>query len=114
MRSIAKLLSLKNRIKLGCVALFFSAFAVILFAGNPAARAFSDFPRTTTRFEDVIAAERTGWIKMWLTNDAAMIGAALNFNPSKNAAVFNHGHNLRKLTLTHSATLTIPVFPSSC
>ncbi|MGH9935478.1 MAG: hypothetical protein ACREAM_04475, partial [Blastocatellia bacterium] len=78
------------------------------------ARLSNDFPLTTPRFEDVIAAGRTGWMKMWLTNDAAMIGAALNFNPSKNAAVYNHGHNLRRLTLTHSATLTIPVLPPSC
>jgi len=62
----------------------------------------------------VITAGRTGWIKLWLAHDAAIIGAAFNFNPSKNAAAFNHGHNLRKLTFTRSATLTIPVFPPSC
>lgn len=77
-------------------------------------RLSNDFPRTMTRFEDVIAAERTGWMKLWLMNDAAALGAALNFNPGKNVAAFNHGHNLRKLTLTHSATLTIPVFPLTC
>jgi len=74
----------------------------------------NDFPRTTTRFENVITAGRAGWMKLWLMNDAAALGAALNFNPSKNAAAFNYGYNLRKLTFTRSATLTIPAFPPSC
>jgi hypothetical protein len=77
-------------------------------------RLSNDFPRTTTRFEAVIPAGRSGWTKLWLNDDAAMIGAAINFNPGGNVAAFNRGHNLSKLTFTRSATLTIPVFPPSC
>ncbi|HKQ79806.1 MAG TPA: Reeler domain-containing protein [Blastocatellia bacterium] len=74
----------------------------------------NDFPRTTTRFGAVIPPGSSGWMRLWLTDDAAIIGAALNFNPTGNVAAFNRGHNLRKLTFTQSATLTIPVLPPSC
>src|SRR5262245_15110578 len=78
------------------------------------ARLSNDFPRTTTRYGAVIPSGRSGWMKLWLTQDSAMLGATLNFNASGNAAAFNRGDNLRKLTFTRSATLTIPVFPPSC
>ena len=74
------------------------------------------FPRTTPRFETVIPAGRTGWMKVWGGGDIGILGAAINANANAaaNAGAFNGGHNLHKLTLTTTAVYTIPVFPPSC
>ncbi len=76
----------------------------------------SSFPRTAPRFEQVIPAGRSGWLKLGMQADGAVSGAALNVNT--NAATqsnaFNQGHNLHKLTLTTTATLTVPIFPPGC
>ena len=76
----------------------------------------NNFPRTTPRFEQVIPAGRSGWLKLWLANDGALLGAAINANRNTAAVAnaFNQGHNLHKLTLTEAARLTIPVFPPRC
>ncbi len=50
-------------------------------------------------------------MKMWLTDDTAMLGAAIRFNPMASSTSFNHGRNLHKLTFTQSATMTIPILP---
>ncbi|MDX2034877.1 MAG: DUF11 domain-containing protein [Blastocatellia bacterium] len=74
----------------------------------------STFPRTSPRFTEVVAAGRTGWLKVWLNtpnNEGGLIGATINFNP--NTGGFRGGHNLHKLTLA-SSSLTIPVFAPSC
>jgi hypothetical protein len=74
------------------------------------------FPRITPRFDQFVPAGRSGWVKLYSTNDQGILGSAINFNP--NAAsqgnAFVQGHNLHKLTLTSSATYTIPVFPPNC
>lgn len=74
------------------------------------------FPRTTPRFETVIPAGRSGWLKIWGASDIGIIGATLNRNDNKQtvANAFEGGHMLHKLTLTNTATVTIPVFPPSC
>ncbi|MFN0088127.1 MAG: hypothetical protein ACKVX9_22230 [Blastocatellia bacterium] len=76
----------------------------------------NNFPRTTPRYEQIIPAGRTGWMKFWSFNDAAILGVAMNFNPNAAAAAsaFNQGHNLHTLTVTTSASVTIPVFPPAC
>ena len=76
----------------------------------------NNFPRTAPRFEQVIPAGRSGWLKLWMANDGGLLGAVINFNPNAgaNAGAFNQGHNLHRLTLTTNASLTIPVFPRSC
>ncbi len=76
----------------------------------------SNFPRTTPRFEQVIPAGRSGWLKLALFTDGALSGAAINANTNAGtqANAFNQGHNLHKLTLTTTAALTLPVFPPSC
>ncbi|MEO6725654.1 MAG: DUF11 domain-containing protein, partial [Blastocatellia bacterium] len=77
----------------------------------------NNFPRTTPRFEQLIRAGRTGWMKLYSqSNNVGIIGAAIRFNPnaSTSAASFNQGHNLHKLTLTTEATVTIPIFPPPC
>lgn len=76
----------------------------------------NNFPRTTPRFENFIPAGRTGWLKIWSQSDIGIIGAMLNQNRNANTLsnAFDGGHNLHKLTLASSVTLTIPVFPPSC
>jgi hypothetical protein len=76
----------------------------------------NSFPRTTPRIEQVIPAGRSGWMKLWSVSDAAIVGAAINYNPNSLAGsnAFNQGHSLHALTFTSSATLTIPVFPPNC
>jgi large repetitive protein len=73
-------------------------------------------PRTTPRFEDVIPAGTTGWMKFWSQSDAALLGSSINFNPNAvtSADSFSQGHNLHKLKLTNSGSLTMPIFPPHC
>jgi hypothetical protein len=88
------------------------------FAGGCQARGSlsNTFPRTTPRFETVIAAGRSGWMKLWTAGDFAILGATINSNANAgaNAGAFNGGHNMHKLTLTAAGSYTIPVFPASC
>jgi len=74
------------------------------------------FPRVTPRIPILIPAGRTGWMKFWRATDGSVIGCAINFNPnaSTNASAFNQGHNLHKLTLTTTASFTVPVIPPNC
>ncbi len=76
----------------------------------------NNFPRTVPRIETVIPAGRSGWMKLWSFNDAAIFGAVLNTNSdtATSASAFSHGHNLHKLTFTAAGVLTIPIFPPSC
>lgn len=76
----------------------------------------NDFPKTTPRFDQVIPAGQTGWMKFWGTSDVGIIGAVINRNANAGTAAgaFNGGHNLHKLTLSATNTFTIPVFPPSC
>jgi len=91
------------------------------FAANAGACQFraalsSQFPRTAPRFEQVIAAGRSGWMKFWEQRGTALLGAAINFNPVERSSpsAYTQGHNLHHLRLTTAASLTIPVFPPSC
>lgn len=74
------------------------------------------FPRTTPRMPNIIPSGRTGWMKFWRTSDGAIIGCVINFNQNAdvNASAFNQGRNLSKLTLTTSASFTVPVFAPNC
>lgn len=77
----------------------------------------NDFPRTAPRFDVVIPAGQTGWMKFWAANgDLGLLGAVINRNPSAGTAsgAFNGGHNLHKLTLSATNTYNIPIFPPSC
>jgi hypothetical protein len=75
-----------------------------------------NFPRVTPRFNQFIPAGRSGWLKMYSTDDQALIGASLNFNANalSSAGAFNGAHNLHKLTLTTGASYVVPVLPVSC
>ncbi|MEP7337417.1 MAG: Ig-like domain repeat protein, partial [Acidobacteriota bacterium] len=76
----------------------------------------NNFPRTAPRFEQIIPVGHSGWMKIFSSTDAAILGAAINFNQSAgtNSSAFNQGRNLHKLSLTSAASLTIPVFPPNC
>ena len=64
--------------------------------------------------ETVVGAGRTGWLRLWGTNDIGLLGSVINFNASAGGNNFNQGHNLHKLTFTTSASLTIPIIPPAC
>ncbi len=68
--------------------------------------------RTTPRFSDFIKASRSGWLKLWASDETALLGAVINFNPQTRASAnaFNQGHNLHHLTSV-SSQLTLPVLP---
>ncbi len=72
----------------------------------------NNLPRVIGGWNALIPAGHTGWMKFWSTSDIAILGSAINFN--HDAAGFNGGHNLHKLTLTATGTLVIPIFPASC
>jgi hypothetical protein len=74
----------------------------------------NNLPRVVGGWNALIPAGHTGWLKLWSTNDIAILGAAINFNAS--ASGFNGGHNLHKLTLSMSTVdvYAVPVFPPSC
>ena len=76
----------------------------------------NNFPRITPRFEQFVQAGRSGWLKLYSTNDQGILGAAINFNPNAASAAgaFNQGHNLHKLTLTSGASYIIPIIPPNC
>jgi len=63
--------------------------------------------RTTPRFETMIPAGRSGWMKISAAEDEGIIGAVLNYNPNG----FSQGHVLHSLTTTRTVVMTIPVAP---
>ncbi len=72
----------------------------------------NNFPRTAPRVETHIPSGRSGWMRINASNNIAIIGAVINRGDGN--AAFDGGHNLHHLTLTNTASLTIPVFPSNC
>lgn len=74
------------------------------------------FPATTPVYSQLLSAGRTGWLKLAADNDYGLFGVLLNFNANtaSNARAFSGGHNLRKLTLTASSSVTIDVFAANC
>lgn len=77
----------------------------------------NNFPRTAPRFEQVIPAGRSGWMKFWAANEnAAIIGAIHNRNDNSQTApgAFEGGRKLHVMRLLPSAVITVPVFPPSC
>jgi len=93
----------------------------VSFTFNPGVCQFrasitNNFPRITPRFEQFVQSGRSGWVKLYSTSDQGILGAAINFNPNAASAAgaFNQGHNLHKLTMTPSASYTIPIFAPKC
>lgn len=75
-----------------------------------------NFPRTTPRFQQVIPAGQSGWMKLWTTTGVGLLGAVINNNANAASAsgAFRGGRNLHKLTLSPTNTYTIPIFPPAC
>ena len=75
------------------------------------------FPRTTPRFEQIIPANSTGWMKIWPTtgSNVGIYGAIFtrNTNAATNPNAFNGARNFHTLTLAN-ASYVIPVFPPTC
>ena len=95
------------------------AFSFTFFSGACQVKAIlgDNFPRTTPRFSAAIPAGSHGWLKIFNPNvDRGLLGAeiTLNAGAASNAAAFNGGHNLHKLTLTAAECLNIPIFPPTC
>jgi len=77
-------------------------------------------PRTVPRFESVIPAGRTGWMKIYRTGAASpgnsgggLLGSMISYNQQARIG-FEGGHNLHHLTLTSGtghSSLTVPIFP---
>jgi uncharacterized repeat protein (TIGR01451 family)/fimbrial isopeptide formation D2 family protein len=77
----------------------------------------NSFPRLFNGFTNIIPAGRSGWMKLWSTSTTiGIIGAQINQNPNvaSSSGAFNQGHNLHKLTLNPSVTLTVPTLPPAC
>jgi hypothetical protein len=75
------------------------------------------FPVTSPPLDSVIPAGRTGWMTLHHnTDDAGLLGACINFNPNSatSAAAFRGGHNLRKLTLSTTNSLIVPLSAPPC
>ncbi len=71
--------------------------------------------RTTPRLEQFIPAGRSGWLKLWNNAELAMLGSAINFTSNvASTSAFNQGHNLHKLRVAVTATLTIPLIKPAC
>ncbi|MFM8395185.1 MAG: SdrD B-like domain-containing protein, partial [Acidobacteriota bacterium] len=68
----------------------------------------TNFPRSVPRYDQVIPAGRTGWMKLWTEVEQGLSGASINFNGANN---FSQGHNLHVLSQTSSVTYTVPVYP---
>ena len=90
------------------------------FSFNPGSCQFrsllsNSVPRTVPRFGNVIPAGRTGWFRLYSTQDHAILGSIINRNVNAvGAGAFNQGRNLHKLRLTTGTSVTIPVFPPVC
>lgn len=74
------------------------------------------FPVTSPVFSSVIPAGRSGWLTLAGASDIGLLGALINFNPNAatSPTAFSGGHNLRKLTLTTTSSITMPVAPPMC
>lgn len=68
----------------------------------------NNFPRTSPRYDQLIPAGRTGWMKFSTISDTAITGAVVNNLAPTN---FSSGHNLHTLTTTNSVVVTMPIYP---
>jgi hypothetical protein len=70
------------------------------------------------RFDAVVPAGRTGWLKLHLSGatPSGLLGAQINFNANtqSNGNAYSQGHLLHKLSLTNNTVLTIPVTSPAC
>jgi hypothetical protein len=65
------------------------------------------FPRTTPRFDLLIPAGRSGWMRLVSADGGGISGLLLTDHPGG----FRQGHNLHVLTWTHSVVYEMPIVP---
>lgn len=70
----------------------------------------NNFPRTSPRYDQLIPAGRTGWMKFSTTNDSAITGAVIN---NLGPTGFSSGHNLHTLTVTNTVVVRMPLYPAN-
>lgn len=75
-----------------------------------------NFLRRAARLRKLVPSGRSGWLKLWTTNDQGWLGAAINFHaaPKSSNSAFSQGRNLHRLTYSHASRLLMPVIPSKC
>jgi hypothetical protein len=73
-------------------------------------------PRVTPSFINVIPQGRSGWMRLWSTQERPLTGAALRFNAdtATQRESFTGGATLNHLRMTETASVFMPVFPPSC
>jgi hypothetical protein len=73
-------------------------------------------PCAGPRFEQFVPSGHSGWLKIFSQSDIALFGVILNLNRSfrEQASAYNQGHGFHHLTLTSTASITIPVVPPNC
>ena len=65
-----------------------------------------NFPRTSPRYDSLIPAGRSGWMKLaGEADDTAITGTVIGLGQNR----FSQGHNLHLLTTTALVVLTVPV-----
>lgn len=76
----------------------------------------ASFPPIMPDYPTLINPAQSGWMKVWCDNDVGLFGLVLNTNPDATTVsnAYSGGHNLHKLTLVSSDTVTIPVIVPSC
>jgi hypothetical protein len=67
--------------------------------------------RSVPRFDQIAPSGRSGWLRISTQANVAILGISLN---AASQGGFSGGHNLHKLTLTNTTSVTVPVFPSNC
>jgi hypothetical protein len=76
----------------------------------------NNFPATSPPFTSAIPGGRSGWLKIFSSEDVGIVGVAIQFNANAglDRTAFSGGQNLDKLTLTDKSALIMRVFPPSC
>ncbi|MFM8392742.1 MAG: hypothetical protein ACKOB4_02305, partial [Acidobacteriota bacterium] len=84
-----------------------SSFSMSSANGQLRAMLGNSTPRSVPRYDVIIPAGRTGWMKFASASDVGLTGAVINLNPNG----FTGGHNLHMLTTTDVSFINIPVYP---
>jgi len=98
------------------------SFSLAFTCGQTLLELSNTTPRTVPRFDSVIPAGRSGWMKIWNSAQVGILGSMIVYNQQVGLN-FAGGHNLHHLTLTTNSgsgsssspisypNLTVPVFP---
>jgi hypothetical protein len=82
-----------------------ASFAMVGTGGQLRTILGQNFPRTSPRFDSLIPAGRSGWMRFAATGEIALSGAVINLGADGSGG----GRNLHHLTTTSKTVLTMPV-----